>query len=70
MIPWATALCQQHPENFDEFIRKSPAVFGHIFKSQRQPAYSPVAFRDSRESSAELESICSQLGLDPSRLAP
>lgn len=70
MVPWATALCNQDPASFDEFMRKSPAPFAHLFKYEARHTSALSTSGDTHEASEELSSICSQLGLDPSRLKP
>ncbi|MGP3725637.1 phage protease [Cereibacter sphaeroides] len=64
MRDWATALCRQNPDSFDEFL-KAPAAWAHLFREAVRGK--PPASRGGA-GSAEEKAICAQLGIDPSRL--
>lgn len=67
MRGWATELCTVDEASFDGFLKRSTAPYAHLSKelcSGRPPALDmPV-----NASSAEVNSICNQLGLTPNRL--
>lgn len=66
MKPWALALCQSDPESFDDFLTKSAAPYAHLHQRFDHMVHAPGSARPAV--SAEVQAICSQLGLKPEQL--
>lgn len=63
MRDWATALCAQDPDSFEDFLASTPGTYAHLFK----PADIPGLPKDSpTRPEAVVQSLCNQLGLKPS----
>ncbi|MBP7003757.1 phage protease [Amaricoccus sp.] len=66
MRPWATALCREKPQSFEDFIAAGAPAYAHILR--------PVAARLSPHAAAapqpspEARAICRMLDLDPKAL--
>jgi len=69
MKDWAVALCRQDPDSFDRFIASSPPAFGHLFGPSGARSMAPEKRFSTSAQSAEEMAVCSQLGIDPAKLA-
>ncbi|WP_296643740.1 phage protease, partial [Roseinatronobacter sp.] len=69
MQGWAVALCRQDPDSFDRFIASSPPAFGHLFEGSGARSMAPEKRFSTSAQSAEEMAVCSQLGIDPAKLA-
>lgn len=62
MQKWALELCMKDEASFDEFIRRTPAMFSHLLKGNTRHTYQHTAQSEPHESEEAME-ICAQLGL-------
>lgn len=65
MVPWATALCRQNPEAFDDFMASSAPTWAHLFRPREFRDLRKDAVRERGDAGAE---IAAQLGLPPNAL--
>ncbi|MDD9716773.1 phage protease [Dinoroseobacter sp. PD6] len=63
MRSWATALCAQDPDSFEDFIASTTPAYGHLFKRAAIPGLAADA---SAPPETVVQSLCDQLGLKPS----
>lgn len=60
MRTWATALCAQDPDSFEQFLASSVPAYAHLTRELLPTAF---ASQSTAQGSAGAEAICRQLGL-------
>lgn len=69
MRGWATELCTQNPESFEDFISKSLPVFAHLNQTFSHMNNPPPAFNTPANANSDaVAAVCDQLGLSPDAL--
>lgn len=66
MQDWATALCRQNPQSFDDFLASTGPTFAHFFERDTRFDTPP----ESRTlTSTDEQALCAQLGITTDQLA-